>query len=201
MKIPKYEDIEIIQGSQFVKSIHWYGGGKVYDTIDGVTVGHPTVITVTGHGLPSISKTPISIGGVKGSAKVLNTGEDECDMVLATHIDANSFSVPIPTVGKVYEANTGYIEWYSPKDLTNFTARMQIRASVDSTDTLVSLTSGGGDIVISLPDAKITMTIATAVTETLDFDTAVYDLELVDSSGEATRILEGEVTLSKEVTR
>jgi hypothetical protein len=200
MKLPKVEDIEIVQGSQFVKSAHWYGGGKTYDTIDGVAVGHPTIITVTGHQLPSTSPTPISIDGIKGTARVLNTGPNDCDMVLATYIDANSFSVPVPTVGKVYTSGTGYIEWYKPKDLTNYTARMQIRGDVDDTATLVSLTSPG-DIAISLTDARITVTIATSVTEALDFDNAVYDLELVDASSEATRILEGEVELRKEVTR
>lgn len=201
MSLPKQENIEIIQGAQFVKTLHWYGGGKVYDTIDNVTVGHPTSITVTGHGLPSTSATPVSINGVKGTARVLNTGTKDCDMVLASYVDANTFTVPIATVGKLYTTGTGYIEWYQPKDLTNYTARMQIREDVDSTSTLVSLTSTGGDIAIVAADAKITITIATTVTAALDFETAVYDLELVDASGEATRILEGEVTLSKEVTR
>ena len=199
--LPKIENIEIVQGARFVKTLHWYGGGKAYDTIDGIAVGYPTTITVTAHGLPSNSPTPIAIDGVKGSARVLNTGMKECDLVQATYIDANSFSVPIPTVGKIYEVGTGYIEWYTPKDLTSYTARMQIRQYVDSATTLVSLTSGAGDIAISLPDARISVFIDTAVTEALDFEEAVYDLELVDNSGEATRLLEGNVTLRKEVTR
>lgn len=200
-KLPKVEDIEIIQGARFLKSLHWYGGGKTYDTIDDVTVGHPTIIQVTSHGLPSASPTPIIIGGVKSTARVLNTGTRECDMVQATYIDNNTFSVPVPTVGKVYEANSGYIEWYTPKDLTNYSARMQIRENIDDTTPLVSLTSGAGDITISLTDARITVIVATAITETLDFVEGVYDLEMVDVNDEATRILEGKVTLRDEVTR
>ena len=206
MTIPKIENIEIIQGSQFIKALHWYGGGKAYDTIENVTVGFPTVITVTGHGLPSASPTPIHIGGVKGTARVLNTlnakGEGkECDLVEATYIDDDSFSIPVPTVGKSYNAGSGYIEWNQPKDLTGWTAAMQIREDIDDTTPLVDLTSVAGDITINIPDAKITVIIATSVTEALDFVEGVYDLELIDTSGETTRILEGKATLSEEVTR
>ena len=200
-ELPKVDDIVICQGAKFTKALHWYGAGKQYDEIEDVTPGYPTIITASGHGLPSSSKTPVWINGVKGSARVLNTGIRDCEAIQATYIDADTFSVPVPTVGKVYTAGSGYFEWYAPTDLTDYTARMHIREDVDDDTTLVELSSADGDITLSAPDGRITIVIGTSETEALDFDEGVYDLELVDNSGEATRILEGKVTLKTEVTR
>jgi hypothetical protein len=200
MIIPKQYDIEIKQGSQYQDAFHWYGGGILCASIEDVTVGCPTIIKVTGHGLPAISETPIYIRNVRG-ARALNTGSLECDMIKALYDDVDNFSVKVDTGNQRYKAGSGSIEWYQPKDLTGWTARMQIREKIDDTAPLVSLTSGAGDITISLPDARIVFIIATSVTEELDFVEGVYDLELVDPAGEAKTLLEGKVTLRKEVTR
>jgi len=196
---PKIHDIEIKQGAQYQDAFHWYGGGKVCASIENVIVGCPTQITITGHTLPSVSKTPIRIRNVRG-ARDLNTGEQDCDMVEATWIDANTFSVDIDTGNQTYKAGSGSIEWFKPKVVTGYTARMQIREKLTDTVALVSLVSPA-DIVINVADAKITFTIDTTATTALDFIQGVYDLELVDPSGAATRLLQGKVTLNKEVTR
>ena len=200
MTEPKHWDIEIKQGAKFQEAFHWYGGGKKCQSIENVTVGHPTIITATAHGLPAVSNTPISIMNVQG-ARALNTGPNLCDRIEATYIDADTFSVDIDTGNQRYKAGTGSFEWHQPKALAGWSARMQIRDDINDDTPLVSLTSAAGDISISQQDARITFTIATAVTEGLDFVEGVYDLELVDPSDEATRVLEGTVTLSKEVTR
>jgi hypothetical protein len=200
MIVPKQYDIEIKQGSQYQDAFHWYGGGILCASIEDVTIGCPTIIKVTGHGLPSISETPIYIRNVRG-ARALNTGSLECDMIKALYDDVDNFSVKVDTGNQRYKAGSGSIEWYQPKDLTDWTARMQIREKIDDITPLVSLTSDAGDITISLPDARIIFTIDTDTTEELDFVEGVYDLELVDPVGEATTLLEGKVTLRKEVTR
>ena len=200
MIVPKEHDIEIKQGSQFQDAFHWYGGGILCASIEAVTEGCPTIVQVTGHGLPSISETPIYIRNVRG-ARSLNSGSLECDMAKATYVDVDNFSVKVDTGNERYKSDSGSIEWYQPKDLTDWTARMQIREKIDDIAPLVSLTSDAGDIVISIPDARITFTIGTTTTEGLDFVEGVYDLELVDPAGEAITLLEGKVTLRKEVTR
>jgi hypothetical protein len=200
MTEPKKHDIVIKQGAKYQDAFHWYGGGKKCQAIENVTVGHPTIITATAHGLPTVSDTPISIMNVYG-ARNLNTGTMECDRVKATVIDADTFSVDVDTGYQRYKAGTGSFEWYQPKALSGYTAQMQIREQLEDVTPLISLSSQAGDIVISVQDARITFTIATAVTEQLDFSSGVYDLELIDTNGEATRLLEGNVTLSKEVTR
>jgi hypothetical protein len=190
-------DLSINQGETYSKAINWYGGGKVCKTIEGLTPGCPTTITITGHGLPSVSDTPIFIKHVKGATRA-NTKNDK--PALATYIDANSFYADVDTVQQTYTANTGIITYFAPKDLTGYTARMHIREELDDTTTIVELVSPT-DISISSNDAKITVSIADTVTANFDFDEAVYDLELIDVSGNVTRLIEGKVELCKEVTR
>lgn len=191
-------DLTINQGETFSKAINWYGGGKVCKAIESLTPGCPTQITITGHGLPSVSDTPVFIKHVKGATRA-NTNDKH---TIATYIDANDFYADVDTFGQDYDANTGIVTYYAPKDLTSWTAVMHIREEIDDTATIVELTSPT-DITISTNDAKITITIAAAVTAAFDFDTAYYDLELLDDSVPAvvTRLIEGEVELRREVTR
>ena len=91
--------------------------------------------------------------------------------------------------------NTG-----SPINLSGYSARMQVRTSYEAEETLVSLTSLGGDIVLGGALGTIAITIAASVTETLQIDEGVYDLELVNGLT-VTRLLQGKATVSREVTR
>lgn len=87
-------------------------------------------------------------------------------------------------------------------DITGYTARMQLRASLTATATLIELTTENSRIVLTDPTNGIfQLTIAAVDTAALDFVTAVYDLELIAPGGAVTPLLEGVVTLSKEVTR
>ena len=191
-------DLEIVQGATFSKALNWYGGGKVCKLIEGLTPGCPTLVTINAHGLPSTSETPVFVSHVKGATRANTTGNNP---VLATYVDANSFYIDADTVGQTYTAGTGLVTYFAPKDLTNYIARLHIREDRADTTTIAELTSTGGDIAISTTDAKITITIAAADTAALDFETAVYDLELESAGGEVTRLVEGQVTLCREVTR
>lgn len=86
-------------------------------------------------------------------------------------------------------------------DLTGYTARMQIRETIASNSTLLSATNANGQLVITAAQGKVTLTLTATETAALSFTTGVYDLELISGSGTVTRLVEGTVTLSKEVTR
>ena len=91
----------------------------------------------------------------------------------------------------------------SPVDLTNYTARMQIRSSYESPVALVELLSTGGlpRITITPLTGALALLIDEATTRTLPSGHAVYDLEMVAPNGHVTRLLEGSVSVSPEVTR
>lgn len=85
-------------------------------------------------------------------------------------------------------------------NITGYTARMQVRENYEAESTLVSLTSSGGDIVLGGALGTIVITIGASVTQVLQLDEAVYDLELVNGAT-VTRLLQGKATVSREVTR
>lgn len=83
---------------------------------------------------------------------------------------------------------------------TNYSARMQLRTSYSAASASLELTTANGRI--SLTNAGV-ITLALTATETaaLAAGRYVYDLEMVSSGGQVTRLLEGVVTVSPEVTR
>ena len=86
-------------------------------------------------------------------------------------------------------------------NLTGYTARMQVRATYDSSATILSLTSAAG---ITLGGAAGTIAIAVSAATTAALTapfSGVYDLEVVSGGGEVTRLLEGTATVSPEVSR
>lgn len=82
-------------------------------------------------------------------------------------------------------------------NLTGYTAAMQIRDEHGALVLDVGLLSGG--LVINGTAGTVTITIPGVTTTTLGFDSAKYDLKL--TSAAATRLLEGTVLLSKQVTQ
>jgi hypothetical protein len=77
---------------------------------------------------------------------------------------------------------------------------MQLRTSYSAASASLELTTGNGRI--SLTNAGV-ITVSLTATETaaLAAGRYVYDLEMVSSGGLVTRLLEGVVTVSPEVTR
>jgi hypothetical protein len=89
-----------------------------------------------------------------------------------------------------------------PVNITNWTARLQARIDIEETDTVLSLTTtaGGG---ITLGGAAGTISLDRTATQTalLPAGEYVYDLELISAVGAVTRLVQGELNISPEVTR
>jgi len=92
-------------------------------------------------------------------------------------------------------------------DLTGYEARMQLRPNISSPTVYLqlssSLNSDGTGITVS-PSGSLNIYISSCTSSMLTFDQAVYDLEIYSGSGACPyviRLLEGNVKLSKEVTR
>jgi len=102
----------------------------------------------------------------------------------------------------------------NPVDLSGYQARMHLRPTIESETIYIALSSSlsdgcgtglnlsgsAGDLPLS--SGSIGVYISAHSSSLLDFSEAVYDLEMVDSNGcDVTRLLQGKVKLSKEVTR
>lgn len=86
-------------------------------------------------------------------------------------------------------------------NLTGYTARMQVRKTISATTPIITLTTENGRITLGGANGTITLNITATDTAALEQFAGVYDLELQSYSGFVTRLLEGQVTVSKEVTR
>lgn len=102
-----------------------------------------------------------------------------------------------------------------PVDLSGYAARMQIRPSIESTSSYIYLSSSyiAGASCISMSGSHATkpptsgsigIFISACDTATFNFNEGVYDLEIFTNYNNCdyvTRILQGPVRISKEVTR
>ena len=86
-----------------------------------------------------------------------------------------------------------------PINLSTYTARMQIRENYNF-PILVSLTTENGGITLGGSEGTIVIQISAVDSALLDFDSGIHDLELVQVEN-VTRIIEGNVFFSREVTK
>jgi hypothetical protein len=160
------------------------------------------VITVATHGLQI--DWPVYVVGVVGMAQINNRSRDltvSSKARLAYFVDANTLRLQQDTTRYAAYISGGEVLYYPPVDLTNYTARMQIRPDINSSTILVTLTEANGGIVLGGTKGTVQIVIADTVTAAFTFTTAVYDLDLTDSNGVVTRLLQGVITLDSAVTR
>jgi hypothetical protein len=98
------------------------------------------------------------------------------------------------------------IEWKDENgvaiDLTGFTARMHMRDTLEATTPFLTLTTENGGIALGGAAGTVDLLASAAATSAISATSGVYDLELVAGDGATvTRLLEGLVTISPEVTR
>jgi len=110
----------------------------------------------------------------------------------------------------IYQGATFHRSWKlvesgttTPMDLTGYSARMQIREKLKSEDVILELTTANSRIAIDITstDTTLSLYIAPEDTAAIQITRGVYDLELVDTAGDVFRLMQGAVTVSKEVTR
>jgi hypothetical protein len=89
----------------------------------------------------------------------------------------------------------------APVDLSGYTAKMHIRSKPESKALILELSTSNGRIFLNETTGSIRLFISSENTASLSVcDKAVYDLELTSGSV-TTRILQGNVIISPEVTR
>lgn len=83
----------------------------------------------------------------------------------------------------------------SPIDLTGYTGSAQIRKYYTST------TSYSFSVNINGPTGEVTLGLSANTTNSMSPGRYVYDCEVVDTLGKTSRLIEGIVTITPQVTR
>jgi hypothetical protein len=192
-------DLEILQGDTFTRLVRWETPPFIYKPITGATQAAPVSITAIAHGVKNGWR--VAVVSVKGM-KALNAshgGTRDSDYHQATIPDVDHV-----TLNKVNSADYdpytsgGYLQYYTPVDMTSYTARMTIKDKIGGT-ILIALVSPT-DIVLDNTNHTITITIGAAVTAAFAWTKGTYDLELVSPTGVVTKLFKGNVTIKKEAT-
>jgi hypothetical protein len=90
----------------------------------------------------------------------------------------------------------------TPVNVTGYTARLQARVDIEETETVLSMTTdAGGGITLGGAAGTITLNRTATQTALLPAGGYVYDLELVSGAGVVTRLVQGDLSISPEVTR
>lgn len=195
MATPTKVNLTIYQGSTYTKTIRWESSTIVYKTITGITKAAPMVVTATAHGLLVGWRAKIS--NVIGMTEV-----NSLDWIIPSAVDSNSISFnSVNAAGFKTYTSGGILEYNAPVDLTGYTARMQVREKLNSTTTLLDLTTENLGITINNNTKTIAIDVADTITATLSFRSATYSLEVISPLGIVTTLMYGNVYLNKEVTR
>lgn len=196
---PAKINYKIYQGSTFQETLRWESETKTYVPISAITRDAPCTITTSAHTIPVGWR--IRVANVAGMKEINTTSDDAYYLVTAktsTTITLNK----VNSLGYTAYTSGGVVEYNTPVPLTGYTALMQIRETLDSTTVIHQMTSAaGGGIIINTSDSTIFLTIPASITTNFTFDSAVYSLELTNSSGVVTPFMAGNLTLVREVTR
>lgn len=97
------------------------------------------------------------------------------------------------------------------QNLTDYSARMQIRPNYSSGTVTESLTSSNGEITITAAEGNLAFQLSATRTAAISVDynngskppktVYVYDIELIDNSGIVSKLVYGDVNVYGEVTR
>lgn len=93
------------------------------------------------------------------------------------------------------------VEAATPKDLTGYTARAQIRSRAGSPTILLAFTTENGGITLGGTAGTIDFLATDEQTAALRATRAHYDLEMVAPDGSVRRLTYGTVTIDPEVTK
>jgi len=195
--VPAKVNSKIYQGSTFTQVLRLESPLKTYSLISDISKSAPLVITSEGHGMPTGWRFRVTnVLGMKeanslAEAYYTASGTTE-DTITVNAINAVGFS---------QYTSGGIIEYNTPLDLVSFIARMHIRLKLDDTTPVAVLTTENGGIIIDNVLRTVTITMSAIDTAALNFNTAVYSLELISSGGVVSSPIAGSLTLVKEVTR
>lgn len=195
------QNLPIIQGATFSQTVRWETLPFMFAAISAISNTAPVRITTTGaHGI--LDGWRVAVVDAEGLTE-LNAANNppktsdfhQATVVDTTHIEFN----PISAAGFEAYTSDGYLQWYTPHDLTGYTARMAIKNKVGGT-VLLSLTTENDGIVINASAKTITLEITATATAALTWTSGTYDLELISPTGVVTSLMTGSVSVTKEVT-
>jgi len=195
-------DLTLNAGASFQYALQWFGSQAVHTPITGVAQGWPTIVTAPGHGLNIGQRYPVWISNVRVPNNLNTPKPRGCSPLFADVMDTNTLAVDTNTGQQTGSySGTGIMTTFPVTDLTGYTADLQVRAAPGSPTVLIELSTTNGGITLDPTTGTVTLNVSAAQTAALAWSQGVYDLLLTSSTGFVTRLAQGNVIVTQDVTR
>ena len=192
MSAPGKINYKFYQGATVNEVLRWESTDKVYKPITAITKAAPVVITAVAHGLPIGWRTKVT--SVLGMTDI----NDITNYYRVSAITTNTVTIDtINSLGFKEYISGGVLEYNKPIDLNGYTARMVIKAKATDPNILYEADTTNGNIIISDINKTITINIPASITDTFNFTTAYYLLEVYSNNGEVIPFTTGNISIVK----
>lgn len=181
----------------------------VYKAITAIEQSAPIRIHAVGHGL--VQGWRAAVTNVKGMTEINAEANDvkAGDYHPVTVIDADTIEFnDVNAAGFKQYAAGGYLQYHTPMDLADYSARLQIRNRKNGDETYLSMTSSNGLIEINAALKTVTLFFDAIDFTGIAWKKGYYELELfknVVRGGETIETvyspIEGLITLDVETTK
>ena len=192
--------LTIYQGRTFQQVFRWSTLPYIYKPITAITQAGPVSITSATHGLTP--NWPVAVVSVKGMTQInaAHNPPRDSEMNPCTVVDPNTITINALN-SALYSAyvSGGYLQFYTPVDMTGYTAKMSVKDVVGGA-VLLSLDTTAGSIVIDNTNKSITLLLTPTVTAALLWTKGVYDIEMIAPTGVSYPLAYGTVTVTDAVT-
>jgi hypothetical protein len=191
-------NLQIIKGKTFKPVIRYETLPFIYKPISAIAQQAPARITAEGHNLTEGWRT--AIVSVKGVTRInsKNTPPKDSDFYKVHFIDQDTIEINSLNLSEDRPyISGGYLQYYTPFDLSGATAEMKIRNA--SGDVIATLSSAGNSIILDNVAKTITLFLSATTTAAFTESSGVYDLELTKNTI-VYEVCRGSVTILNEVT-
>lgn len=197
---PIQNNLTFLVGASFQYVLRWFGSQAVHKPITAVQSGWPTVITVTAHGLTG--RWPVWISNVQRPSALNTPSPGGCTPLFADAMDVNTLAVDVNTGAQPGPyTGSGILTSYPITDLTGYSAKLQVRSTPNSAVVLLELSTVNGGISLNPATGEITLLATPLQTNAFTWQQGVYDLLMTSPTGFVTRLAQGQVIVSQDVTR
>ena len=195
-------NLQIRQGETFQRIIRWERPPFIYKPITAISQSGPVQITAMGHGLASGWRVAVVTAGGMDEINASHDPPRDNEFHQATMLDGDNVTInDINSSDFSKYTDGGYLQFYTPVDLTGFTAEIDIKDKIGG-NVLMTLNTTNGRILLDQSNHTITLFIGAEDTssDVLMWKRGVWDLEMTSPTGQVTTLFSGTVSVVKEVT-
>ena len=159
-----------------------------------------TITNITGNGTTVTYTTAaqaFTVGQLVSITGVIPSQYNLTNVAIATRT-STQFTVTNSATGVYISGGVAYV----PVNLTGCTAALQLRSLPNDPTAALTLTTANGGITLTALTGNIAVTATATQTRAIDEGYYYYDLEVTNTaSGVVTRIAQGQILVSAEITR